>query len=216
MNSHQQRLSFLRAKGFSPKVIYDIGAHKGTWSDGIKQVFPLASFYLFEANEHHIPYLQKQPFPYFIHLLGDQEKDVTFYSINGTGDSIFRENTSYYQGTAMSMKTLRMTTLSFLVEKNQIPCPDLIKIDVQGAEKLILSGSRSLVCFAEAIIIETKVLEYNIKAPLMDELISFMNDLGYRILDILELHYLPTGELSEIDFLFVKRSSYLIKEGLLI
>lgn len=69
---------------------------------------------------------------------------------------------------------------------------------------------------AEVVILETKILEYNKNAPLFFEVMTMMNDLGYSLLDILECHYLPSGELNEIDFLFVKKSSKLIKTGLLI
>jgi FkbM family methyltransferase len=216
MKVHEQRLALMGAKGFFPRVIYDIGAYRGYWSYVVQQIFPYASFYLFEANEQHISDLEKLPFPYFIHLLGDQEKMVTFYSNGKEGDSVFRENTSFYQDEKMDARSLQMTTLSSVVQKHQLPPPDLIKLDVQGAEKLIIEGSQQLMCLAEMMVIETKILEYNHQAPLMHELVTFMNRLGYQVLDVLELHYLPTGELCEVDFLFVKQNSVFIKKGLLV
>ena len=42
-----------------------------------------------------------------------------------------------------------------------------------------------------------------------------MHNLGYVLLDVVELHYLPTGELVEFDLLFVKNDSTLIKKGIL-
>jgi FkbM family methyltransferase len=214
MDFHQKRLSFWRDKGFSPRIVYDIGAHHGLWSKMTSGIFPEAAFYLFEANENHLPFLQRQSFPYFIHLLGDQDKRVIFYSIDGTGDSIFCENTSYYQRTKMKEK--QMTPLSSVVKAQKLPPPDLIKMDVQGSEKCILQGSREIVCLAEMIIIETKVLEYNRDAPLLSEMVALMHELGFQPIDILEVHYLPTGELNEIDFLFAKQSSSFIKKGILI
>lgn len=109
-----------------------------------------------------------------------------------------------------------MTTLDAVTKKYHLPWPDLIKFDVQGAEKMIIQGSPDVILNAELLILETKVLKYNKDAPLAYEIMIFLNDLGYTLLDILECHYLPTEELNEIDFLFAKKSSPFIKTGILI
>lgn len=212
---HSARLSFLKSKGFEPKVIYDIGAYDGSWTREIKGVFPRAQFFLFEANEKHRSSLEGTFCPFFLVLLGDQDKTVTFYSNGSTGDSVFIEQTKFYQGNHYQKKTMPMTTLAKVVEQNHLPLPDFIKIDVQGAEQLILRGSSEVIKNAEAIVMETKVLEYNKGAPFAHETISLMNELGYSFQDVFECHYLPTGELSEIDLLFLKKDSTLIRRGLL-
>lgn len=213
--THTARLDFLKKKGFDPQVIYDIGAYRGTWSQEIQQVFPSSKFFLFEANENNTPYLQKLSFPFFIAALGDREDKVTFYSNNSTGDSLLKEQTQYYCEGKCVAKQVEMTTLEKLVANNKLPLPDLIKMDVQGAEKLIIQGSPDIVKHAKVVILETKILEYNKGAPLIYEIMTLMNGLGYRILDILELHYLPSGELNELDILFVKEDSPFIKRNLL-
>ena len=212
---HEQRLKFLKDKGFKPNVIYDVGAFRGLWSVEIKKVFNEAQFFLFEANEANKSYLEKLPFPHFIAVLGDHKGLVTFYANNTTGDSVFREQTQWYKKDSCLEKSVPMTTLATLVLENKIPLPNLIKIDVQGAEKLIIEGSKSIICHAEVVILETKILEYNKGAPLIYEMMQLMDGLGYCVLDILEWHYLPTHELNEIDLLFVKKDSALIKRGIL-
>jgi FkbM family methyltransferase len=213
---HVERLQFLKDKGFKPKVVYDIGAFRGYWTAEIKQIYNEANFYLFEANENNKYYLDQLGLPYFCSLLGDKEQMISFFTNNSTGDSIFCEQTVYYQGQNCSVKQLPMTTLAKIVGKNNLPKPDLIKIDVQGAEKLIIQGSPDIIMNAEVVILETKILEYNQKAPLVNETLSLMCALGFSLMDILECHYLPTGELNEIDLLFVKNDSKLIKKGILI
>ena len=45
------RLTTLRDRfEFNPKVIYDIGAHEGTWTDEVKPIFPDAVYVQFEAD----------------------------------------------------------------------------------------------------------------------------------------------------------------------
>jgi hypothetical protein len=39
------------------KIIYDIGAHRGTWTKQIKKVFNNGIFFLFEANIKNNKYL---------------------------------------------------------------------------------------------------------------------------------------------------------------
>ncbi|MFI5343024.1 MAG: FkbM family methyltransferase [Chlamydiales bacterium] len=212
---HFDRLGFLKSKGFDPKVVYDIGAFKGYWSKSISEVFPNGKFFLFEANSAHKLSLASQPFPFYIAVLGDSNKLVSFFSNDSTGDSVFQEQTRFYVNGNQTEQKLQMTTLKDLVQKEKIPLPDLIKIDVQGAEKLIVEGSPEIISHAEVVILETKILEYNKNAPFIIEMMSLMNSLGYRMMDILELHYLPSGELNEIDVLYIKKNSPLIKTGIL-
>lgn len=213
---HFERLQLLKNKGFAPKVIYDIGAFSGEWSQLTKRVFPHSQFFLFEANENLKPRLQSAGFPFFIALLGNEEKMVPFHMKGNTGDSIFLEQTHYFSGNNYETRELQMTKLSSLVKQNYLPLPDLIKMDVQGAEKLIIEGSPEIITNAEVVILETMVLEYNKGAPFANEIMALMYNLGYVLLDIVELHYLSTGELIEVDFLFVKRDSALIKKGILV
>ncbi len=215
-SQHNNRLSLLKKKGFNPKVIYDIGAFQGDWSREIHKVFPEANFFLFEANELNRQALEQQPFAFCIALLGNEAKEVLYHCLEtpNTGDSIFCENSPWYSEGRSQQRPVQMHTLASIVEGNQLPLPDLIKIDAQGAEKLIIEGSPQILCQAEAVILETKILEYNLGAPLGHELIALMVALGYRVADILEWHYLPSGELNEVDYLFIKRNSNLIPKNL--
>lgn len=213
---HAERLKFFKDKGFSPKVVYDIGAFRGNWTRQIKNIFPEAEFYLFEANPQNRPHIAHVGSKSFIAVLGNEEKEVPFYTNNSTGDSLFREKTKFYQGDACKIQNVKMTTLSKVAKEHNLPQPNLIKFDVQGAEKLVIEGGLDLVKGADMLILETKILEYNENSPLFEEIFLTLSRLGYRLLDILELHYLPTEELNEVDLLFVKKDSPLIKKGLLI
>ncbi len=217
-NLHTPRLQFLKSKGFCPRVIYDIGAHEGSWTRQTKKIFPDSQFILFEANDIHQTSLAKIESPHFLVLLGNQEKPMTFYANGGTGDSVFLEQTKYFKerGIHYTEKKINMTTLSNVVAKHQIALPDFVKMDVQGAERLIIEGGKEVIKHAEAIVVETKILEYNKGAPLAHEIIALMDQIGYSLQDIFECHYLPTGELNEVDLLFIRKDSKLIKHGILI
>lgn len=212
---HRMRLNILKRKGFKPRVVYDIGAHEGEWATEIKKVFKRAQFFLFEANDHNTTLLRKSGFPFFIATLGDREESTILYTINSTGDSLFCEQSSHYQEGKCVEKHVQMTTLDAVVKKNNLPLPDLIKMDVQGAEKLIIQGAPSVICNAEVIILEASILEYNKNAPLIYEVMTLMYELGYRVLDFLGSNYLPSQELLQVDILFVRNDSSLIKKEIL-
>lgn len=208
------RLQALKAKGFHPKVIYDIGAYKGTWTDAVqKDVFHDASFYQFEANQEHSDALSKHP--YHIDVLGDTEKVVPFYSKRaGTGDSVMIEQSSFFEED-VDVKMLQMRTLDKVVQQRGWPMPDFIKSDLQGNDLKMLEGAQQAIRSAEFIVIETKVLEYNKGAPTMLEVVQQMDGYGFRPYDITELHYLPSDDLNEVDILFARKTSPFIKRGLL-
>lgn len=214
-NFHSERLQVLKRNGFNPRIVYDIGAHQGSWTNEVRAIFNSAHYYLFEANNCHESALKSLRFPYFITLLGDCQKMVPFYSINGTGDSIFIEQTHHYKEGHYTQKLIPMTTLDTLVQEHALPYPDFVKMDVQGAEKLVILGGKNTLVHAEAILLEIAILEYNKNAPLIFEIMSLMDQLDYCMLDVFELHYLPTQELMEVDVLFVKKDSRLIKRGIL-
>ena len=147
---------------------------------------------------------------------GPKNQPVTFFARDKTGDSIFREQTKFYSDSVCEKRELQMVKLTDIVKHHALPLPDLIKLDVQGAEKLIIQGGIDIVSHAEAIILECKILEYNKGAPFFYEVMTLMEGLGYTLSDLLECHYLPSGELNEIDCLFIKKDSKLIKRGILI
>ncbi len=216
MDFFQKRLTVLKNKGFYPKVIYDIGANQGEWTRKAKEVFPVSNFYLFEANDAHIPTLSKQSSPFFIELLGDKEEEVVFHSINGTGDSIFRERTKYYSEGLGVEKKLQMTTLDSVVKKNQIPLPDFIKMDVQGAEKMIIEASSTLISSAEVIQLEVGIIQYNIGAPLIFEIMELMDRIHYQMIDIVDGQYTSeAGQMIGADLFFAKKKSFLLEKGLI-
>ena len=69
---------------------------------------------------------------------------------------------------------------------------------------------------AQFILLETQNLEYNLGAPDTAQVLIAMQDLGFQLYDITEIHHLPTGEMFEIDLLFVKQNSPFIKRGTLV
>ena len=132
------------SKGFNIQNVYDVGAHKGLWSKSLKDhCLKNSNFFLFEANLSHEKELISTGYPYFINLLSETIKEVKFYNNNNTGDSYFMENTNEYEEKNFVIKTT--TTLDVIVKKENLPLPDLLKIDTQGSELDILKGAKDTI-----------------------------------------------------------------------
>jgi FkbM family methyltransferase len=196
-------LRLLENSGVEFSTVYDIGANRGRWSRDMRRLLPHASFFLFEANDKHRSKLASRGFPFFICVLGAREETRPFYSIGGTGDSLYREKTSHYlEAEYREVKTRSLTSLA---KDESLPAPNFIKLDVQGAELDILEGARDILESCHLIYMECPVMEYNLGAPRFDAYIQFMSDLGFVPLQALEQH-LVDGALMQIDLLFLRRS----------
>ncbi len=213
------RLRVLKNLGFSPSTILDIGAYHGNWSKMVHEIWPKAAIVMIEANADHLPTLSSIPWAHTeITLLGDKnQKSVNYYATqtdNTSGNSIFKEQTHVFDN--CEIRKLPMTTLDEIVQKNTSKKIDFIKIDTQGSELSILKGGKETLKKTEFVLLETQILEYNLRAPNMLEIATYMEKIGFRVFDLLETHYIPTGELIQIDFLFAKNDSKFLKKGMLV
>lgn len=192
----------------SINVVYDIGAHRGLWTTHMhKRVLPNANFILFEANPIHSEYLKSLNFPYYISALTANETgDVDFYSTDdlagSTGGSIYKENTSHYE--AIQARKIKATTLNILVDRHNLPIPDFIKIDTQGAEIDVIEGGIEIFKRAKFILIELPILEYNQGAPTFDTYNNKLAELGFYPVSISEIHKFGSV-IIQLDFLFVNK-----------
>ena len=198
-------LKKLKSFGFDPKNILDIGANKGKWSIEVrKKVFPNAEYTLIEAIDYKE--LKKISIKNhnirFINLLLDEvEHNVIWYEKRNTGDSIYKENTSYFEDCEQYDRNT--TTLDIFFSTD--PGFDLVKIDCQGAELPILKGGKKIVQHASVIILEVPFMgQYNLGVPNFFEHINYMDQIGYRVFDIVELHRVD-NILIQIDIIFVKK-----------
>ena len=196
-------IAILQDSGFPIEMVYDIGANKGKWTRDMSKTLPRANFVMFEANESHQDNLKKRKFPYFIEVLSNVEEEKKFFSIGGTGDSLYLENTKYY--TENNYKLVKTRTLDSVIEANNLAKPNFIKIDVQGAELDILEGAKNSLDQCNLIYMECPILEYNIQAPTFNEYIKFMSNIDFIPLQILEQHLIE-GELVQFDIIFIRRS----------
>jgi len=194
-------------KYFEPKSILDIGANVGQFYNEIKNIFPNSYYYLVEGSESCEVVLETLNVDYSICLLSDSEKEVDFYIRKNeprcTGNSIYRENTSFYDDDQILIEKKQTKTLSNLLNNQTF---DLIKIDVQGSEIDIINGGLDIIKEAKGILIEVSLMEYNQNAPTKEFVYEYMDNLGFKPVELIgNINHPLTYELIQQDILFLNK-----------
>jgi FkbM family methyltransferase len=191
LNLSNQRLvpykhvEYLWKMNIKPKVVYDIGACVLHWTREAVNVWYDAAFFAFEAMPESEDIFKHYGVPYNIGVLGNKDgKKVTFHQSteHPGGNSIYEENEKLVPAQPVrESKTYIMRTLDSVVEERKFPLPDLIKMDVQGAELSILKGAEKTLKNCKDLILELQKVEYNVGAPLKDEVIKYLSSIGFEL-----------------------------------
>ncbi len=205
--SHRNALTRLKAQGFAPATVYDIGAYRGGWTRLAADVFPDAAFVLFEANADNAAHLEAAGLRQFTVALAAADGEKALFlprQGDATGTSLYRENSAHYDAGNLVVRNVATARLDSIVAAERLPPADLIKIDVQGAELDVIAGAKAALAHCRALIIELSLASYNKDAPLIGETLPAVTAQGFRCIDVCELHRSPAGGVLQADFLFVK------------
>ena len=179
--THQNFLFKLRNEyNFHPKVCYDIGSAVLHWTRHAERVWKDTKIILFDAFEPY-EYLYKN-YDYNIGVLSDvNNKIVKFYQNDFYfgGNSYYKENTEYFPEDGYLEKSTK--TLDTIVEEKKYPYPDLIKVDVQGAEYDIFKGAQNVLSKAKVLLVELQHIEYNKGARLDYETINYLESINWKL-----------------------------------
>lgn len=173
------------AMDIKPKVIYDIGACVLHWTREAVNVWPDSLYYAFDAMEESEQIFRHFGVPYSIGVLGETDgEEVVFHQSteHPGGNSIYEENSVYAPAQPPRQhKKCIVKTLDSVVREKELPLPDLIKMDVQGAELSILKGAEQTLTNCKDLILELQNVEYNKGAPLKEEVIEYLECIGYKL-----------------------------------
>lgn len=192
---------------FTPVSILDIGANIGQFYNQCKTLFPNSYYYLIEGNTYCEFALKNLNVDYSLELLSNEEKEVIFYKTTYdekcTGNSLYRENTIFYDDEHLITEKRNTKTLNTMFTNKKF---DLIKIDVQGSELDIINGGLELVRNAKGVILEVSLTDYNINSPSKDEVFNYMFNIGFETFEIIgNINHPITHELIQHDVLFLNK-----------
>jgi FkbM family methyltransferase len=185
--SHVNYITKIKDSGFNPKVIYDIGACVLHWTNEAKRIWSDAEYVVFEAMNSAEFLYKERGLKYHIGVLSNESgKEVEFYQNDWHpgGNSYYLENPEvnpeapkYFNDS--HKRILKTVTLDAVVNLKRLPAPDMIKMDVQGAELDVLKGAEETIKTAKHVILELQRVEYNKGAPLKDTVIAYMDSIGF-------------------------------------
>lgn len=181
--NHIKFLEFMKKElKFEPKVCYDIGAAVLHWSRHAERIWPETQVILFDAFEPVEMFYKTHK--YNIGLLSDKDNvDIKFYQNDMLfgGNSYYKENdNNIFPESNYIIK--KSKTLDTIVKEKSFPLPDLIKIDVQGAELDILKGASNTLANCKYLIVELQDINYNQGAPLAPITIKYLEDNGWILI----------------------------------
>jgi FkbM family methyltransferase len=206
--SHRNALTRLKSLGFAPRVIYDVGAYRGGWTRLAAEVFPDAQFVLFEANRDHAGELAATGRRHVIAALGGEDGGARVLHVPRRGDvtgaSLYVENTTHYADANLQVRDVETARLDTLITRENLPAPDLIKIDVQGAELEVLAGAAETLSGATALIVEVSFVDYNKGGPLIADVIAAVDRLEFKCADLCEVHRNERNFVLQLDLLLVR------------
>lgn len=157
---HETKLIFDYVTANAPKnsTIVDIGCRKGKWILPFVNHMPTCNFHCFEALLEHfertVHRFQKKPNVNVYHsVMSNVEGTVLFYKdLQRAGWSSMRKHqfTDMYEEISTPSSTLDQYKLS----------PYFLKIDVEGAEYLVLQGAESTLKNTEVIYFECNEVHF--------------------------------------------------------
>lgn len=184
--NHCAYLQSLKDDGFEPKVIYDVGACVLHWTQYAKTLWPNAHYILFDAFTRAEFLYKAAGLDYHMGVLSDTDgRIVDFYQNDAEpgGNSYYREigcgATSDRVFPKGSSRVEIASTIDTIALLRSFPPPDLIKIDVQGAEQDILLGAKKTFSTAKHLIVEMQHTDYNEGAPRVEVTTPIIENLGW-------------------------------------
>lgn len=180
--AHVRYLEKLRDEGFVPRVIYDIGSCVMHWTNEAKRIWPDAQIYMFDAFAAAEFLYKESGLPYNIGVLGNEDdKIVKFYQNDWLfgGNSYYKENNDNVFPPDKFIE-LPMKRLDSVILEKGWPLPDLIKIDVQGAEMDVINGANECMCHAQHLVVEMQCVDYNCGAPKVFESLPRIESMGWK------------------------------------
>jgi len=204
--SLQKFLIDIQNAGLKIETVYDIGAWVGKWSREMKDTaLANSDFVLFEANPAYQQILSQSGFTSLCGtaLSNPGRESVRFYNGTNTGDSYYKETTTFYD--EQGFIELPCMTLDQVRENLNLSIPQFIKIDTQGSELDILSGA-SFLDQVDLIYIECPIIQYNKGAPSMQDYLNFFKSRMFIPITLLEVH-IHESTLVQIDIMFMRKEA---------
>jgi FkbM family methyltransferase len=214
--------STLKARGFSPNHIIDVGANHGYWTRAALNYFPEAYYTLIEPQDHLKKDVQD--------LLAREDGKIRWIGA-GVSDQpgilpftiSYRDDSSTFVFTpeaaeARGMRQIEvpMVTLNEIVRTSSAPFPQMVKIDAEGFDLRVIAGASELLGRTDIFLVEASIFNGSTDpgqnwGNTLENVMSKMSHAGYRLFDITDLNRSPKyGVLWLCEVAFLRNESPLL------
>jgi FkbM family methyltransferase len=184
-------LAFLEKMASDFRVVFDVGANLGNWTEEILKLNKNITVHCFEPSASTFKKLNSKNFPKNVHLnniaLGaiDTKNEFYVYKDSPSLNSFYKRegiNTS----TKTKKELVTVETLENYCKKNRIETIDLVKLDVEGYEFEVLKGMGAMLKEGKIEKIQFEYGGCNIDSRiLLKDFFTLLLPLGYDFYKIL-------------------------------
>jgi FkbM family methyltransferase len=197
------------------RTVLDVGAHQGSFTDLAIPYFAPERIWLVEADPEYGAVLKQK-------YSTQPEVTVIPCAISNLSGHVklrinsHRDSSSILPMESISQKTfgLKMSetgtvdvpawTLDELFEREKISHVDLMKVDIQGAERLMIEGGESALAKVDLLYIELSFERFYAGAPLAHEIEGMLWERGFRLRSLHESRLGSNGALGYTNALFLR------------
>ena len=128
----------------------------------------------------------------------------------GSGSSVLEESSPYHR----KYVEKELKTLDCLLESYpEFKKIDFLKLDVQGYEINVLQGASNLLERTEFVLMEVSLIQINKGCPIFSDVIKFMTEQNFRLLDFCSQNRRKDGALWQTDLLFISNTSVFVPKS---
>ncbi len=207
--------ALLKAVGFTPSSILDVGSYSGDWSRAAEKVFPEAEIFLIESSEDRRDDLMKTGLSYMIatgvytlllillpffpslsfHFFFFNNHPNVFIVAGSQPETVDyydipgkKANSRYKELTEEYLHDKPVKKVTYPVDMLMEGLPEItmMKIDTQGSELEILKGATRVLKDVEVLYITVPLMRIHRGAPLALEVLSYCKEKGFELLNYVD------------------------------
>jgi FkbM family methyltransferase len=210
--------ALLKRLGFEPKYILDIGANRGMWTREALRFFPGARYTLVEPQDYLKTHVQDlveggSKIQWINAGASDYSGTMPFTISHRDDSSTFVLTEEQARDAGLQQKTISVMTLNDIAASTGGDLPDIVKIDAEGLDLRVLAGASDLLGKTDVFLVEAVVCAPGYENTAA-EVIKFMANAGYRLIDVTDLNRSPKhGVLWVCELAFLRNGSALLSEA---
>jgi FkbM family methyltransferase len=205
--------SALKARGFNPEHIIDVGVNHGLWSRTALNYFPDSYYTLIEPQDwlkkESRDILARGKAEWITAGVGDKQGILPLWVTERDDSCTFAFSSEALRLEGGRTIDVPIITLDQIVETSAV-FPEMVKIDAEGFDLKVIAGASTLLGKTDIFILEATVCAPTLENT-MEHVLAKMSDAGYRPIDIPAINRSPKHGLAWLcDIAFLRNDSPLL------